>query len=59
MSESKFTSIAVKKEPTLLQLQRIGRFGMTYDDIVQLLLSKCEREILEQMAEESLTITQK
>jgi hypothetical protein len=59
MSEIKFTSIAIKRDTTLPRLQRISKFGETYNDIVEKLLDRCERELLEQAAEEALTITTK
>lgn len=59
MSENKFVTIAVKRDPTLHRLQRLGHFGESYDDILTKLLNRCEREILEQQAEEALTVTQR
>jgi hypothetical protein len=57
MSEVKYYSIGIKRDSTLPRLQRIAKFGDTYDSVIVKLLNKCEREFLEQAQEEALTAT--
>jgi hypothetical protein len=60
MSENKFTTISVRKDPTFARLQRLGDLGDSYDSVVTKLLDIGERQLLSEAWEEAYIVnTQK
>jgi hypothetical protein len=55
----RWTSIAVKKDTTLLRLQRLGSFTDSYDAILNKLLDAAEGPLLQRVREEALVNTQR